>query len=137
VRTAKIAGAVALAVLVALGVGWVWGRSGHSALEAEVAKKDLRLRLADAKGRILGGRVDLYSLNFGAAAQNFEAAQGVVQSILATWEPAGTSERAQQLKAVQSELHQAKSLAASMRQDAQAPADRAMRALSAAARVTE
>jgi hypothetical protein len=128
---------VALALLVALGIGWVWGRSGRSSLEAEVAGKDLRLRFADAKGRILGGRVDLYSLNFGAASQNFEGAQAVVASILATWEPAGTSERASQLKAVQSELHQAKSLAASMRQDAHAPADRAVRALSAAARLTE
>lgn len=136
-RTAKIAGAVALAVLVSLGIGWVWGRSGQSALQAEVSRKDLTLRLADAKGRILAGRVDLYSLNFGAASQNFEGAQGVVDSILATWEPAGTSARASQLKTVQAELHQAKTLAIQMRQDAHAPADRALRALSAAARGTE
>lgn len=136
-RTAKIVGAVALAVLLASGGGWVWGRSGRAALTAEVARKDLRLRLTDAKSRILGGRVDLYSLNFGAATQNFEAAQGVVDSVLATWEPSGEGARAAQLKTVQAELHQAKTLAVQMRQDAHAPADRALRALSAAAQGTE
>lgn len=136
-RTAKIVGIVALAVLVALATGWVWGRSGQSALSQQARASDLRLRLTDAKSRILGGRVDLYSLNFGSAAQNFEAAQAVVGSILATYEPAGTSQRAGHLKAVQAELEEARRIAGQMRQDAHVQADRALRALSSAAQVTE
>jgi hypothetical protein len=137
VRTAKIVGIVALAVLMALAAGWVWGRSGHSTLSQQLRASDLRLRLTDAKSRILGGRVDLYSLNFGSAAQNFEAAQAVVGSILATYEPAGTSPRAGHLKTVQAELEDARRIAVQMRQDAHAQADRALRALSSAAQVTE
>jgi hypothetical protein len=137
VRTAKIVGAVALALLVATAGGWVWGRSGRSTLTAQLTQTDLRLRLTDAKSRILGGRVDLYSLNFGAASQNFEAAQAVVASIQATWEQSGTSARATHLGTVQAELDRAKKLAVQMRQDAHAPADRALRALASAAQATE
>src|SRR5436190_23478342 len=73
VRTVKIVGAVALAMILAVAGGWAWGRSGRAGMEERLAACDLRLRFTDAKSRILGGRVDLYSLNFGAAAQNFDA----------------------------------------------------------------
>jgi hypothetical protein len=43
-----------------------------------LAETELRLRLTDARSRVLGGRVDLYSLNFGSASQNFEAARQIV-----------------------------------------------------------
>jgi hypothetical protein len=130
-------GAVALALLIAVAGGWVWGRSGRSALSRQVAASDLRLRLTDAKSRILGARVDLYNLNFGAAAQNFEGAHAVVGSILATYEPAGTTARAGHLKTVQAELDEARKIAGQMRQDAHVQADRALRALASAAQGTE
>ncbi len=136
-RTAKLVGAVVLALVVATAAGWVWGRSGQSALAAEVRAKDLRLRLTDAKSRILGARVDLYSLNFGAAAQNMDAARSVIDSILATWEPDGTSARAAQLKTAVHELEEARRIAGQMRQDAHVQADRALRALAAAAQAPE
>jgi len=137
VRTAKLLGAVALAIVIALAAGWVWGRSGRSALETHARETDLRLRLTDAKSRILGARVDLYSLNFGAAAQNMDAARTVVESILATWDPDGTSPRAAQLKTVVKELDEGRRIAGQMRQDAHVQADRALQALSAAARAPE
>ena len=136
-QTAKLVGAVALALVVAVAAGWVWGRSGRSALEAQVDESDLRLRLTDAKSRILGARVDLYSLNFGAAAQNLEAARAVVDSVLATWEPEGTSPRATQLKTAVKELDEGRRIAGQMRQDAHVQADRALQALSAAAHAPE
>ena len=136
-RTAKIVGAVALAMLVAVAGGWVWGRSGHSALEQQLAASDFRLRLTDAKSRILGARVDLYSLNFGAAAQNLDAAHAVVASILATYDAGGTSPRAARLKTALGELEEGRRIAGLMRQDAHVQADRALRALSAAAQATE
>jgi len=137
VRTAKLVGAVTLALVIAVAAGWVWGRSGQSALEGRARESDLRLRLTDAKSRILGARVDLYSLNFGAAAQNMDAARSVVESVLATWEPDGTSPRAAQLKIVVKELDEGRRIAGQMRQDAHVQADRALRALSAAAHATE
>jgi hypothetical protein len=137
VRTAKLVGAVALALVIAVAAGWVWGRSGQSTLEGRARESDLRLRLTDAKSRILGARVDLYSLNFGAAAQNMDAARSVVESVLATWEPEGTSPRAAQLKIVVKELDEGRRIAGQMRQDAHVQADRALRALSAAAHAPE
>ena len=130
-------GAVALALLVAVAGGWVWGRAGQAALRQQVTETDLRLRLTDAKSRILGARVDLYSLNFGAAAQNLDAAHAVVESILATYEQAGTSARAGHLKTVLRELEEGRRIAGQMRQDAHVQADRALGALAQAAQAPE
>jgi hypothetical protein len=129
----KIVGAVVLAVLVAAASGWLWGVSGTRAAERRLAEQDLRLRLTDARSRILGARVDLYSLNFGAAAQNLEGARQVLASVIATYETGTTSPRAEQLRAAMTDLEGAMRIAAQMRQDAHVPADRAARAVSAAA----
>ena len=79
-RSLKIAGLIALGLALALAVGWLWGAAGRWPAERRVAEAELRLRLTDARSRVLGGRVDLYSLNFGSAAQNFEAARQIVSS---------------------------------------------------------
>jgi hypothetical protein len=133
VRTVKIVGAVALALVVAVAGGWLWGISGTRAAERRLAENDLRLRLTDARGRILGARVDLYSLNFGAAAQNFDAARAVLASVIDTYEAGTTSPRADRLRAAIADLEEAKRLSGQMRQDSHVPADRAVQAVSAAA----
>ena len=49
-------------------------RDGSSCNRA-CTTRDLRVQVSDARARLLAARVDLYSLNFGAATQNLEAAK--------------------------------------------------------------
>jgi len=133
-RNLKIAGMAALGLALALAIGWLWGAAGRWPAERRLAETALRLRLTDARSRVLGGRVDLYSLNFGAASQNFEAARQIVTStseILAAAD--AKDQRLDGLRSALDDLAASQRFAAQMRQDAHTPAGRAARAISAAA----
>ncbi|HWW87971.1 MAG TPA: hypothetical protein VNZ26_30445 [Vicinamibacterales bacterium] len=62
-------------LLIAFGIGVLWGAWGRSA--AERGLKDLQLRsdLLDARGAVLDARLDIYSVNFGNASQHLETAK--------------------------------------------------------------
>jgi len=133
-RSLKIAGLIALGLALALAVGWLWGAAGRWPAERRVAEAELRLRLTDARSRVLGGRVDLYSLNFGSAAQNFEAARQIVSSTSDMLAAADAKDpRVERLRAALNDLTASQRFAAQMRQDAHTPAGRALQAISAAA----
>ena len=63
---------VALAVLAA---GYVWGAWGRRAAERELARSNALVALGEARRNALSGSLDLYKLNFGAAATHFETAR--------------------------------------------------------------
>jgi len=133
-RSLKIAGLIALGLALALAVGWLWGAAGRWPAERRVAEAELRLRLTDARSRVLGGRVDLYSLNFGSAAQNFEAARQIVSSTSDMLAAADAKDpRVERLRAALNDLAASQRFAAQMRQDAHTSAERALQAISAAA----
>jgi len=133
-RSLKIAGLIALGLALALAAGWLWGAAGRWPAERRVAEAELRLRLTDARSRVLGGRVDLYSLNFGSAAQNFEAARQIVSSTSDMLAAADAKDpRVERLRAALNDLTASQRFAAQMRQDAHTPAERALQAISAAA----
>jgi hypothetical protein len=92
VSTFKLAGGIALGLVVALLGGWIWGASGRSELVRRVEAADLRLALADARARLLQSRVDIYNVNFGEASQNLEAAKAPLQTAIAALERAGQTE---------------------------------------------
>ncbi len=132
-RSLKIAGLLALGLALALAIGWLWGAAGRWPAERRLAETELRLRLTDARSRVLGGRVDLYSLNFGSAAQNFEAARQIVAATSESLAAADSKDsRVERLRSALNDLASSQRLAAQMRQDAHTPADRAVQAISAA-----
>lgn len=133
-RLLKIVGAVALALVLALASGWVWGASGKVELQTQLEETTLRLHLADARARLLAARVDLYSLNFGAATENLEASKIPLEGALNRFERDGDASRAAHVRSVLSAAEEARSLAAQVNPGAQAAAERALAALGQAAR---
>ena len=116
-RSLKIAGLVALALVLAVAMGWLWGAAGRWPAERRVAELELRLRMTDARSRVLGGRVDLYSLNFGAAAQNFDAARQIITEASASLSAADSKDpRIERLRTALDDLAASQRLAAQMRQ---------------------
>jgi hypothetical protein len=125
----KIAGAVAVALVVALAAGWLWGSSGRRDLESRVASLELQNHFAEARARLLAARVDLYTLNFGSATRNFETAKKPLEAIATAFEQDGDADRAKEARAALAAAEEARRLAAQVNQSAQASAERAVAAL--------
>jgi hypothetical protein len=125
----KIAGAVAVALVVALAAGWLWGSSGRRDLESRVASLELQNHFAEARARLLAARVDLYTLNFGSATRNFETAKKPLEAIATAFEQDGDAGRAKEARAALAAAEEARRLAAQVNQSAQASAERAVAAL--------
>jgi hypothetical protein len=134
VRLLKIIGAVALGMLLALAGGWVWGASGRGELQSRLDETDMRFQVSDARARLLAARVDLYSLNFGAATENLEAAKIPLEAVIHRYEGAGETERATDTRAALAAVEEARRLAAQMDQSAQGAAAAALGALERATR---
>ena len=132
-RMLKIVGAIALALVVALAAGWIWGSSGRRDLERRVASLELQNRLSEARALLLAARVDLYTLNFGSATRNFETAKKPLEAIAIAFEQDGDADRAKEARAALAAAEDARRLAAQVNQSAQASAERAVTALARAA----
>lgn len=94
----KRTGIFALAALVVLAAGYFWGASGRRTAERDLARANALLALSDARRNALAGNVDLYKLNFGAAAAHFETARatadrarGLLVAAESTADPADVS----------------------------------------------
>jgi hypothetical protein len=127
-RPLKIIAAVALGLVLALAGGWVWGASGRLELQSRLKQADQRLQIAEARGRLLAARVDLYSLNFGAAVQNLESAKVPLDAVIGSYERDGESGRLTDARAALAAVEEARSLAARVDQSAQGAAARALAA---------
>jgi exonuclease VII small subunit len=127
-RLLKIVGAVAFGFVLAFAGGWVWGASGRVELQSRLKQTDLRLQIAEARGRLLAARVDLYTLNFGAAAQNLESAKAPLEAVIGSYERDGESVRVTHARAALAAAEEARTLAARVDQSAQGAAARALAA---------
>ena len=127
-RLLKIIAAVALGFVLALAGGWVWGASGRLELQSRLKQTDLRLQIAEARARLLAARVDLYTLNFGAAAQNLESAKVPLEAVIGSYERDGEDARVTDARAALSAIEEARKLAAQVDQSAQGAAARALAA---------
>ena len=134
VRLLKIIGAVALGFVLALAAGWVWGASGRLELQSRLNDADLRVQISDARGRLLAARVDLYSLNFGAATQNLEAAKIPLEAVIHRYERDGETARVAEAQGALRAVEDARRLAAQLDQSAQGAAAGALAALERATR---
>ncbi len=133
-RLLKIVGWVALGFILALAGGYVWGASGRLELQSRLHDSDLRVQVSDARTRLLAARVDLYSLNFGAATQNLEAAKIPLQAVVKRYESDGDAARVTDGQQALAAAEKARRLAAQLDQSAQGATADALAALERATR---
>jgi|KBSSwiStaDraftv2_1062776.scaffolds.fasta_scaffold173009_3 hypothetical protein len=106
---------VALAVLAA---GYVWGAWGRRAAERELARSNALVALGEARRHALSGSLDLYKLNFGAAATHFETARATTDRVRGLLTDAGSTADPADLAAAVTALDEARALAAKLDQAA-------------------
>jgi hypothetical protein len=107
--------AVAVAVLAS---GYMWGAWGRRTAERQLVRANALVALGDARRNALSGSLDLYKLNFGAAAAHFETARATTDRARALLSDAGSSADPQDLAAAVSALDEARALAAKLDQAA-------------------
>jgi len=74
-----------LALVVAIGAGWLWGAAGRWAAEEHARAAELHAQLAEARASLWQARVDVFELNFGRASANIERAKksmGIAEGLL-------------------------------------------------------
>jgi hypothetical protein len=106
---------VALAVLAA---GYVWGAWGRRDAERQLARSNALVALGDARRNALSGSLDLYKLNFGAAAAHFETARATTDRARGLLTAAGATTDPADLAAAITALDEARALAAKLDQAA-------------------
>jgi hypothetical protein len=127
----KAVGGIALAVLVALGAGWVWGASGKSTVDQERRRLEQRADYETARASLLDGRVSLFLNNFGDASKHFETARISLEELQVKLREVGQAERAGRIEIALSSVKDAQRLAAQLDASAQNAAAAALQALSA------
>jgi hypothetical protein len=90
--------------------------------------------VSDARARLLAARVDLYSLNFGAATQDLEAAKIPLQAMVQRYEQDGETARVTDAQNALASVEKARRLAAQLDQSAQGATADALAALERATR---
>jgi len=133
-RTLKLAGGVAIALALAFGVGWVLGASGRAELRDQLRASELRAHISEIRARLYASRVELTSLNFGAAAQDLEATKASLTALSALYERDGDTDRVTRLQKVREAAEQGRRLAAQVNQAAQSDVQRALNAFDEAVR---
>lgn len=129
--TPKAVGAVLLAVLVALGAGWVWGASGKSSVDQERRRLEQRTDYETARASVLDGRVSLFLNNFGDASKHFEQARIALEHLQTVLREVGQAERAGRVEIALASLKDAVRLSAQLDANAQNAATAALQALAA------
>jgi hypothetical protein len=129
--TPKVLGGIVLAVLVALGAGWVWGASGKSTVDQERRRLEQRTDYESARAHLLDGRVSLFLNNFGDAGKHFENARIDLEALQSKLREVGQPERAGRIEIALSSVKDAERLAALLDASAQNAAAAALQALSA------
>jgi hypothetical protein len=118
VNKVKLAGGIALGLLIAVLGGWIWGASGRSELLRRVEAVELRLALGDTRARLLQSRIDIYNVNFGDASANLEAAKTPLQNAIGGLERAGRNELVASANQALTELGEAQRQAGALDQSA-------------------
>jgi hypothetical protein len=126
----KLVLGVALGILLAFLVGWFWGRSGQRDLERQIEAAQLRMSLADARAKVLQARVDVFSVNFGNASRNLEAAKTPIRASVSGLERAGSGDLAQMATQALTRIDEAQRQAGALDQGANTTAEGAATALS-------
>jgi hypothetical protein len=103
-----------IALIVALGFGFAWGASGRTELRSALDDAKQQLDLAEARGQILEGRVNLYNNNFGEASRHFEDAKAPLRRMKARYQDDGSRDAASGIDAAIGHVEEAQRLAAKL-----------------------
>lgn len=128
----KIALGVAVALLVALAAGFVWGATGRRAAEQALDDARQQLDLAEARGRILDARVSLYNVNFGDAQRQLADAKAPLNRARARYEADGADAAAQAMAAAIAHTEEAQRLASRLDPAANGEAGQALTSIQTA-----
>ena len=109
-----------VALLVALGIGWVWGASGRLDISRSLERAELRDGLLEGRSAVLEARLDIYSVNFGEASRHLEMARSALRAADARLNDLGRQEDATQLKIALTRIDEAQRMAGQLNQDANA-----------------
>ena len=113
---------IGVALLVALGGGWVWGASGRSDLNRALRTAELREDLLEGRAAVLDARLDIYSVNFGEASRHLEAARSAVRAAAARLAGLDLPDAAKQLAIALTRIDESQRMAGLLNQDANARA---------------
>ena len=120
---------IAVGLLVALGVGWVWGASGRSEINRALQLAELRDNLLEGRAALLDARLDVYSVNFGEASRHLEAARTALRAADARLNDLGRQEEATQMKTALTRIDEAQRMAGQLNQNANSLAADAARTI--------
>ena len=120
-------------LIVVLGLGYAWGVSGRTALEATLEESRQQLDLAEARGAILDARVSLYNNNFGDASRRLEDAKEPLRRLRQRWQDAGENRPAAGIETAIRHVDEAQQLAARLDPTANARTGEALEAIKVAA----
>lgn len=130
----KLAGVAAVVLLAVLAIGYFWGASGRWTLAAELSELRRDDAAAVARQHLLMARVELFTLNFGAAARHLESARGQLERAAGLYDDAGQSDAAGLLRQAAEQASKARELAARLDQSANSVAAEALQVLDRVAR---
>jgi hypothetical protein len=118
-----------VALLVALGIGWVWGASGRLDISRSLELAELRHGLLEGRSAVLEARLDIYSVNFGEASRHLEMARSALRAADARLNDLGRQEEATQLKIALARIDEAQRAAGQLSQNANSQAADAARTI--------
>ncbi len=125
----KLALGVLVALVVALGIGYVWGASGKGALTSALDDMKQQVDVAEARGHLLDARVSLYNVNFGDASRQFEEASAPLRRVQDRYQSEGKKAAAETIAAAIERVAEGQRLAAKLDQTSNAKAAEALAAI--------
>ena len=129
----KLVLSAVVALIVTLGLGYVWGASGKLSLSTALDQTRQQLDLAEARGHLLDARVSLYNVNFGDATRHFEEAKAPLRRAQERYQSAGDSAAAGRIAAALEQAAEGQRLSGKLDQSANAKAGDALEAIRLAA----
>lgn len=126
---AKLILYAALAILVALGAGWLWGASGRFSVAEQARDAEQRFDLVEARAKILEARVALFNVNFGDAGRSLEQAKAPLERARNRLRERGQQDLAAKVDDVLTKAEAARRQAAQLDQSANARAAEAVEIL--------
>lgn len=121
-----------VALVVCVGLGYVWGASGRGALQDSLDGARQHVDLADARAGVLEARVSLYNNNFGDASRHFEDVKPPLRRVKDRYQESGRSDAAASVDAALGHVEEAQRLANKLDQAANSKAAEALDAIKVA-----
>jgi hypothetical protein len=131
-RGPKLILAVAIALIVVLGLGFAWGSSGRVSAQRALDDAKQQLDLAEGRGRVLEARVSIYNVNFGDAQRQLEEAKAPLTRARDRYQDQGKRDAADALSAALARVQEAQRLAGKLDQNANTQANEALKAIQVA-----